>query len=91
MPVEVRLPETFRRYADGEACVFLPPGTVEAILGQLCSRHPAISERLLGIDGTLMGHLAVIQDGTLLPTASHGEVTALEGQALEILFVASGG
>lgn len=91
MSVEVCLPEALRRYANGDARIELEPGTIASILVRLGSQFPALSERILKKDGTLMGHLAVVRQGDVVPGQGHGKVVADDGDVLELLFVASGG
>ena len=91
MSVEVCLPEALRRYANGDARVELEPGTIASILASLGNQFPALSQRILRQDGTLMGHLAVIRQGTVVPEQSLCEILACDGDVLELLFVASGG
>lgn len=91
MSVEVCLPEALRRYGNGDARVELEPGTIASILARLGDQFPALSERMLRQDGTLMGHLAVIRQGDIVPEKGHCETMACDGDILELLFVASGG
>lgn len=91
MSVEVCLPEALRRYAKGNAPIELEAGTISTILARLGNQFPELSERILRQDGTLMGHLAVIRRGNVVPEQGHCETMACDGDLLELLFIASGG
>ena len=91
MSVEVCLPEALRRYANGASRVELETGSIASILAHLGNQFPALSERILRQDGTLMGHLAIIRQGDVVPEQDLSEIIACDGDVLELLFVASGG
>ena len=91
MSVKVCLPEALRRYANGDARVELETGTIASILARLGNQFPALSERILRQDGTLMGHLAIIRQGDVVPQQDICEIMASDGDVLDLLFVASGG
>jgi sulfur carrier protein ThiS len=91
MKVTILIPAPFRRYADEDELIETEAGTIEAVLSQLASRYPQLKERLLGADGTLMKHLAIARNGSVVPTSTFGEAIVADGESVEILFVASGG
>jgi molybdopterin synthase sulfur carrier subunit len=50
---KVKIPTQLRQLTDGEAEVEASGGTVEALIGDLESRHPGMKERLLDESGKL--------------------------------------
>jgi molybdopterin converting factor small subunit len=46
MPVTVQIPTPLRQHTQGEAAVQAAGGTVEAVLGDLGAKYPALTSRL---------------------------------------------
>ncbi len=63
MAVTVRLPATLGQLADGQRRIEVDPGTVEGVVGTLCTRFPSIGERVLDEGGALRRFVNIYVNG----------------------------
>lgn len=87
--ITVSLPPVLQRYTDGCKQVEVEAATVGDALEAACVRHPDLSIRLLGEDGTYLPHLRVFlgerrverSEAALVPVGSGDTITVLVGIA----------
>lgn len=89
--VRLSLPRPFQRYADNQESILVRGETVASAIHDACLRYPALRERLLNDDQTLMAHVAAVMNDEVLPHDGLGDRMIPDGAVLQIHFVASGG
>jgi MoaD family protein len=91
MAVEIRLPTLLRPIADGQSSVEAEGGTVGDVFRQLVERYPALSENLLGDDGSLHKFVNVYRNDDDIRYLDALDTKVADGDVISILPAVAGG
>jgi hypothetical protein len=91
MPVTVRIPGMFARYAGGAREIAAEGDSAAAALADLARRHPDLGTRLLDPAGALFPYLRLFRNGAPLDGPGAMATPVADGDTLEVLAAASGG
>jgi molybdopterin converting factor small subunit len=91
MPVEVQIPQVFRRHTNGATTVQAGPGTLRQVLAALDAAYPGLRGQLLTPEGTLHRFVNVYVNQEDIRFLQDLETRVAEGDLVTILPAVAGG
>jgi len=91
MSVQLTIPSSLTRYADGHSKFNLSGLSVAEVLDLLIEQHPDLKIRLRDERGNLYSYLPMFRNEEKLPLSGLDKVSVQDGDSLEIITLASGG
>jgi len=91
MPIKVRVPTPLRRFTAGVDEVSASGDSVRAVIADLESKHPGISERLLDDKGELRRFVNVYLNGDDIRFLNQLNSTVKDGDDISIVPAIAGG
>jgi len=91
MPVEVQIPQVFRRHTNGATMVQAAPGTLRQVLGALDAGYPGLGAQLLTPQGTLHRFVNVYVNQEDIRFLHDLETRVADGDLVTILPAVAGG
>ena len=91
MPVEVQIPQVFRRHTNGATTVQAGPGTLRQVLAVLDATYPGLRDQLLTPEGTLHRFVNVYVNQEDIRFLQELETRVAEGDLVTILPAVAGG
>lgn len=91
MAVTVRLPGALRQWADGQKVVEVPSSSVSGAIKELCTRYPAVGERVLDENGQPRRFVNIYVNGEDVRLLQGQETPLSEGDEVIIAPAVAGG
>ena len=91
MPVDVQIPQVFRRHTNGARTVQAPPGTLRQVLAGLDEVFPGLRAQLLTPQGTLHRFVNVYVNQEDIRFLQELETPVADGDLVTILPAVAGG
>ena len=91
MTSRLLLPAALRRYADDQAEVDIPSGTLGVALDDLSTRLPQLERRLRDEQGHLRPHILMFVDGVSVRGGAPMDTPVLDGAEVFVAPAVSGG